>query len=176
MAERLHPWRMTCASVLMLLGTHQAMGGTTAPTDRALADQYVAALVVNDLTRQAELLAENAVFEDPMGTTQGKEAIHEIWQAQKIRIQGFKRTAEYPSGRGTFVFTGMVSFEQVFKTTDGNEVTLQFALDCTIAITLQNGKVVRHVDYVDTEGFMTQLDAQVAELRSSEQKTSEDKK
>lgn len=173
MAERLHPWRTACATALILLGTGQAMAGTDGRTDAALADRYVAALVANDLAGQLGLLAEDAVFEDPMGTTRGKQAIHEAWQRQEIRIHGFERTAEYPSGRGTFVFTGTVSFEQDFNTTDGAPVTLQFVVDCTIAISVQNGKVVRHVDYVDTKGFMKQLEAQVAGLRRSEQKTSE---
>ena len=168
MAECMHSWRMACATLLILLGTNQAIAGTEIPPDSTLAGRYVAAWVSNNMTGQVEMLAEDAVFEDPMGTTQGKQAIHEAWQRQKIRINNFVRTTGYPSGQATFVYSGTVSFEQEFKTTSGEAMTLQFALDCTIAITVREGKVVRHVDYVDTEEFMKQLEAQVAELRRQE--------
>lgn len=174
MAECLHPWRMACATLLLWLGAHQALAGAEIPPDTTLAGRYLAAWVGNNVTDQVEMLAEDAIFEDPMGMTQGKQAIHEAWQRQKIRINNFVRTTGYPSGQGTFVYSGVVSFEQGFKTASGEAVTLQFALDCTIAITVREGKVVRHVDYVDTEGFMKQLEGQVAELRRQARTTEGD--
>lgn len=138
-------------------------GNATAET----AQHYLDAMLANQPDTQATLLADDAIFEDPMGITHGKQAIHEAWRHQGVRFLGFDQRATYASGVETFVSTGIVSFEQSFRTQDGKPLTFRFALECAIALTIRNGKVIRHVDYVDTTAFTSQLKSQFASMQAA---------
>ncbi len=131
------------------------------------AQRYLAAMLANQPDVQAALLADDAVFEDPMGTTRGKQAILEAWRRQRVRFLGLDQRAGYASGPDTFVSAGTISFEQSFRTQADQPVALRFALECAVALTLRDGKVIRHVDYVDTRAFASQLQSQATALQAT---------
>lgn len=134
--------------------------------DIALARRYVAAMVANDHAAQGALLAPDAVFEDPTTTLVGRDAIVAGWGGQRIRILGVEEESAFHSGRGTVLMAGMTRFEQTFATSAGTDVTLAFNVRTAIALTVADGLVTRHIDYVDIDGFMAQLQAHIARLRS----------
>lgn len=134
--------------------------------DIALARRYVAAMTANDHAAQAALLAPDAVFEDPTTTVVGRDAIVAGWGGQRIRILGVEEESVFHSGRGTVLMAGMTRFEQTFATSAGADVTLAFNVRTAMALTVADGLVTRHIDYVDIDGFMAQLQAHIARLRS----------
>lgn len=133
--------------------------------DMTVARRYFELMVSGDTAAQADMLAEDAVFEDPMVTLTGRDAIRAAWNDQQIRFLGFDETAAYHSRRGVVVISGMTRFEQTFRTPTGEPLPLTFETRTTTALTVSDGRIVRHIDYVDTGAFAEQLMAHIRRLQ-----------
>jgi hypothetical protein len=102
-------------------------------------------------------LAEDAVFEDPSHMLHGRT---EFISKLKTSLEGFvfERYDIHqwiPSGRHHILAIGVLTFTQ-----QGRDKTLRFETPLAVGLKIVDGKVARHVDYVDLRVYMEQLEAQ----------------
>lgn len=132
--------------------------------DIAVARRYFAAMMANDHAAQLAMLEEDAIFEDPMTTLQGRDRIAEAWRRQQIEIAGFDESFVFHSGRGIVVIGGTVRFAQTFQRPNDAPIRLEFAVPSQIAVTVRGERIARHIDFVDTGAFARQLMAHIERL------------
>ena len=137
-----------------------------AASDLEVARRYQELMMANDQEAQLAMLSEDAVFEDPMVTLSGRAAIAAAWRDQRIRLLSYESGGAFHSGRGQVVLSGVVRFEQTFRTQTGEPLTLAFETPSIMVLTIQGETVVRHIDYVDTAAFATQLQAHIRRLQA----------
>ncbi len=133
--------------------------------DGNTARDYAAAYSSQDLQSLSELLADNAVFSDPSNHYQGKEAIIEGFRTGFKKIIGTgpdsREIGKFRSGN-EFVHIALLDFSMLMSPGGLPEAEYRFKVDFTMILKVENGKVVEHTDYVDTEAFVSQLQAQIA--------------
>lgn len=135
--------------------------------DIAVARRYFAAMMANDQTAQLAMLEEDATFEDPMTTLQGRDRIAEAWRRQQIEITGFDEGFVFHSGRGVVMIGGTVRFAQTFQRPNDAPIRLEFAIPSQVAVTVRGDRISRHIDFVDTGAFARQLIAHIERLSAN---------
>ena len=150
-------------AIIVLTGMARAQNDTD-PNALAV-DNYATAYFAQDTETLAELLADDALFKDPSNTWQGKEAIIEGLSGTFKRITGSgpdgREIRRFRSGND-FIFGAWADFNMLMTVGEIPETEYNFKLDFLMILTVENGKIAEHNDYVDTEAFVAQLQTQIA--------------
>ncbi len=133
--------------------------------DALAAQNYAAAYLSQDTAALAALLADDAQFNDPSNSWQGKDAIIEGLTEVYKRITGSgpdgREIRRFRSGNN-FIFGAWADFNMLMTVGEIPESEYNFKLDFLMILTVENGKIVEHNDYVDTDAFVAQLQKQIA--------------
>lgn len=132
--------------------------------DAKAAQAYADAYSARDINALTALLADDAVFEDPSSRFEGKEAIAagltEVFGRITSTGPESKEINKYRSGND-FVFMGWADFNMMMAVGDQPKREFNFKLDFMMILKIENGKITEHRDYLDTEAFVSQLQAQM---------------
>ncbi len=135
---------------------------TPAPTlsVEEIAHTYLDHYMAGRLDALGEHLAWHAHFEDPTLDVTGREEILEALRGvfATLTIESFEREQVLVSAK-LVLFTGQVRFTQA--TADPNR-SLVFDLPMSVGLTIEHGKVVSHVDYLDDDAYTAQLTEQMS--------------
>ena len=138
--------------------------------DAEAAQAYADAYSARDIDALSALLADDAVFEDPSSRFEGKDAIaaglSEVFGRITSTGPESKEINKYRSGND-FVFMGWADFNMMMAIGDQPEREFNFKLDFMMTLRIDNGKVTEHRDYLDTEAFLSQLQAQLNSAEKS---------
>ena len=151
---------------LVALAFTVAQDATQTPVDAKI-DGYLAAYARGDFDGLARSLAPEACFEDGDIEHVGRDAMLTGLRATftGVTIDELALTERIHGGSGHVLCSGRVVFRMDGAALgyDGKE----FRFDMPMAIALKfdgEGRIVRHVDYVDTPTFRELLQAQLAAL------------
>ena len=162
-----HTIRLVLIAFVVMIGMANAQDDTD---PNALAAQnYAAAYLSQDTEGMAKLLADDAQFKDPSNSWQGKEAIIEGMEGVFKRITGSgpdgREIRRFRSGND-FIFGAWADFNMLLTVGEKPETEYNFKLDFLMILTAENGKIVEHRDYVDTDAFDSQMQSQIAAASS----------
>lgn len=135
--------------------------------DAKAAQAYADAYSARDMIGISAYLADDAVFEDPSSHWEGKDAILEGLGAVFDRVTSSgpenREINKFRSGN-FFVYLAWIDFNMMMAVGDAPEKEFNFKLDFMMTLKVDNGKIVEHRDYVDTEAFVVQMQTQMAEV------------
>lgn len=138
-----------------------------APGPLPVAEAYLARYVAGDLDGLAELLDEDAVFEDPTMLLSGRPAVLTgLRQAfAGMTLTGYDVDTRLVSGAEHVLFDGTVRFEQRPGPLGLEGEPLRFETRLALALRLRGDRIVRHVDLVDSAAYTAQLQEQLVARR-----------
>ena len=163
-------WGLVLIAFVMLTSLANAQGDSD--PDASAVQKYADAYFTQDIATMAELLADDATFKDPSNSWQGKDAIIEGLPETFNRITGSgpdgREIRRFRSGND-FIFGAWADFNMLMTVGEIPEAEYNFKLDFLMILTVENGKIVEHNDYVDTVAFVAQLQEQIAAASNDNQ-------
>lgn len=129
-------------------------------------EAYVTAYAAKDYDTMENFLAEAAVFEDPANHFEGREA---IIAGLKATLNGATETGvpaieimKMRSGNN-YIVAAFIDFNLLMAPGGTPEKEYNFKINFMIMLKAENGKIIRHDDFVDSDAFRGQLMVQIAE-------------
>lgn len=163
LAQLAHNMRNAVVAFIVLTGFASAQDGTD--PNASAADAYATAYIAQDIEALAGLLADDAEFNDPANSWQGKDAIIEGLTDAFKRITGSgpdgREIRRFRSGNN-FIFGAFADFNMLMTLGEIPEAEYNFKVDFLMILTVENGKIIEQNDYVDTDAFGAQLQEQIA--------------
>lgn len=131
--------------------------------DAEVAEKYMNTYGASNIQGLREFLADNAVFDDPSSHFEGADAIVEGLTTvfSDITRLEFDLITKYRSGN-QFVYSGLIDFKMILALSAEQRQEFSFKLDFMVVLKIENGKVLHHTDYIDSEAFKQQLKAQLS--------------
>jgi len=145
-------------AALSFAGVSAAEGLSESEARIALAKQYLTAYSTFDVTIMEPFLSEDMVFHDPTSSNQNADGLPFVFEGKQAVMKGlgdyaaqfanfaldYKIERQYESN-GVVVFIAQISY--MGETKDGGK--FEGSAPIVTAITVKDGKVVRHTDYFD---------------------------
>lgn len=157
---------MLTALGLACLIPHTTVAAQSDPSDRSTQAviAYVTAYAAKDYDTMASYLAENAVFEDPANHYEGRDAIISNMKANAHRSSDTgvppEEILKLRSGT-TYILASKIDFNLLMSPGGSPEREYNFKVNFVIMLKVEDGLIVRHDDFVDSDAFMSQLQAQM---------------
>ena len=157
-ANKHHGWY----HVGRLSASHPAATNSPGTDPAAMAEHYLSRYAAGDIDGLGSMLTEDAVFEDSVSHFEGRDAVIQglraVFQALTIHDVKVSQRIVAPTH---VLFNTTVRFSQ-----DGTSMglpgkILRFDLPMAVGLKLVDGKIARHVDYVDVGAYQEQLKAQL---------------
>ena len=164
-------WK-TLKGAVVFLGAILLLGGLSAAAqesqyarDAAAAQAYADAYSARDIAGVSAYLADDAIFEDPSNRWSGKNEILDGLSGVVGRVTSAgpesREINKFRSGN-FFVYLAWIDFSMMLEVGEEPEREFNFKLDFMMTLKVENGKIVEHRDYIDTEAFVGQMQAQLS--------------
>lgn len=149
--------------LLLLCSTSWAQ---QARPDFSVADKYFAKYIKGDIEPLESMMGEDIRFEDSASAFDGREATLEGLKGvfKSITMGEFSEQSRFHSGN-IAVYVGKLQFTYKGDALGFPGASFEFDTAFIVTLTLDGEKVNKHIDYVDTDAFMSQFNEQAAELR-----------
>lgn len=145
-------------------GRAQAPGELPKAAD--VAREFLSHYGKGDLQELEPFLGEDVRFESPSFELAGKEevlaAYGNVFGTMRMRRLALERVVS--SGAFHVLAEGRLAFTQDGSRFGMPDEEFGFDLPITIALKIVEGRVVRHIDYINTDDLLEQLDQQMHEL------------
>jgi ketosteroid isomerase-like protein len=132
--------------------------------DGEAATAYAAAYSERDIPTLRALLADEAVFVDPSNHHVGRDKVIASLEQAFAKITGngdeTREVVVFRSGN-SFVHVAFIDFDMLMAVGEQPEREFNFKVDFAMVLDVEDGKIIRHTDYVDTEAFVAQLQSQM---------------
>jgi uncharacterized protein YciI/predicted ester cyclase len=127
-----------------------------------VADAYVSRYIAGDVDGLAELMGDDVRFEDPVSRWEGRAKVVAGLRAVFLlmTIEGFEPRSTIASGADRVLVSGDVTFTQSGNIVGRPEQTLRFTVPLAMSLRVVRGRVVEHIDLVDSAAYQAQLEAQ----------------
>ena len=149
------------AAIAMMLITPAFAEEATKSETVTIAEDYIAAYSTFDVSVMEPFFADDMIFFDPTSSSQNADGGPLRFEGKDAVMKGLGDVAgQYASfslnysverhyeSQGVVVFVAMLTYEG--ETKDGQ--TFEGGAPIVTAITVKDGKVVRHIDYFDYKG------------------------
>lgn len=154
---------LALTALLVTMSSAIAQSPSQYEIDAESAEGYATAYLQQNLETMAPYLAEDATFEDPSNRFTGRADILDGLAGIFGRItRGGTENREISKFRSgnRFLYSAFVDFYMMVPDNSRAPKEMRFQLYFSIALKVEDGQVVEHIDYVDTEAFVRQLQAQ----------------
>ncbi len=129
---------------------------------KAIADSYFQRYSHKQIDSLAGLLADQAIYEDPLKEYVGKQEVLDGLKSYfgNIGHLDYRVARSFVSGKFV-MYQGMVAFQFSEAEFGAGEGMFDYLTAFGVSLKLEQGLVVRHVDYIDMEAFDRQRESQL---------------